>query len=497
MIGIYIDLPTSELRKRAKYTFQTLFSMTDFLPRYIRKLDSINNDDVLVFYSDNSTGSIDSTAKVIRIPFLAPPTYKENSRDVLINPTNSILWKGRNLPFLYSRLDISLERNFLKYEDSKPAVVAENKEVQFGFDIIMSGFYFLACQEEFIIEKRDPRGRFLASYSSRDKQDIKKPILNYYADILSEVIKSIYSEQDSVGTEFNNQRDLVVNLSHDVDNIYKSNFYNILGKSYRAMRGIISGDPSRSLQELRSIRDAYFERGNSYRNFNKYMQLEGDHGFRSSFYFLGGRRLGRYGTRYKIKDEKGIIKRLDKNGWEVGSHYSYYSMNNVSKISKERAELEETLEKEIYGGRSHYLNFEAPKSWKLLEEAGYKYDSSLGYPNTVGFRAGIAYPFRPYDLANEQIMDIVEIPLIIMDKALLNENGQNEEQCWLQVKEIVEEVRNVDGVLTILWHQSVLDEKDFPILSELYPRLLNYLDQINATVKTNREIAQLKKISPK
>ena len=50
--------------------------------------------------------------------------------------------------------------------------------------------------------------------------------------------------------------------------------------------------------------------------------------------------------------------------------------------------------------------------------SGFAYDSSLGFGGAPGFRAGIAHPFRPWDFEHDRPLDLVEIPLAVMDVTL-------------------------------------------------------------------------------
>jgi len=82
--------------------------------------------------------------------------------------------------------------------------------------------------------------------------------------------------------------------------------------------------------------------------------------------------------------------------------------------------LEKVLGKKIVGYRNHYLKFKVPETWGLPKEAGFKYDTTLGYADCVGFRNGMCHPFKPFDLNINSYINILEIPLIIMDRTLFD-----------------------------------------------------------------------------
>ena len=53
-----------------------------------------------------------------------------------------------------------------------------------------------------------------------------------------------------------------------------------------------------------------------------------------------------------------------------------------------------------------------------LDQLGFAYDSSQGYADGPGMRAGLSLPYRPYDLAADRPLDMLELPLVVMDATL-------------------------------------------------------------------------------
>ena len=46
--------------------------------------------------------------------------------------------------------------------------------------------------------------------------------------------------------------------------------------------------------------------------------------------------------------------------------------------------------------------FDIKNSWNILEKNKIKYDLSLGFPEVIGFRCGICYPFKVFDLKRKK-----------------------------------------------------------------------------------------------
>jgi len=334
-------------------------------------------------------------------------------------------------------------------------------------DIISKAFYLISCQEEYESSK-DCKGRFLASYSNND---FRKPLVNYYALRLKLALEQAANKKGI--TLKKRDRSFTVVLSHDVDNITDKNSYVFLHRSLECVKLFMKGKIKESLQKSLHAVKQLFNDYNPYWCFEEYMQIEESYGFRSSFYFINGDK-GRYGARYELDRVQNIIEKLDKLGWEVGLHTNYFSYKNARKIRNEKETIEKILGKEVLGCRNHYLRFEVPKTWRTIKEAGLKYDTTLGYADSIGFRGGIAYPFYPYDLKEEEIIDILEIPMVIMDGSALSSEGDIK-QCWGKIQAILDVVREVNGTIAINFHQRVLYNEEFPGWKDIYINILDYI----------------------
>ena len=123
--------------------------------------------------------------------------------------------------------------------------------------------------------------------------------------------------------------------------------------------------------------------------FEEWMQLEEELGVRSTWFFLPEEgkagesapaiRAGYYDL------NPGLIKTLTDGGWEVGVH----GLDNWRDAGAAREELLRVsgLTGAEAGTRVHWLLFNKD-TWKILDEAGYAYDSTIGYNDDVGVRAG-------------------------------------------------------------------------------------------------------------
>lgn len=84
-------------------------------------------------------------------------------------------------------------------------------------------------------------------------------------------------------------------------------------------------------------------------------------------------------------------------------------------LQLEKNRLEEIIGRDVLGCRQHLLRFEVPTTWRIQEKAGFVYDTTLSFADHDGFRCGICLPSEPYDLVENRILSLWEIPLTVMD----------------------------------------------------------------------------------
>jgi hypothetical protein len=189
-------------------------------------------------------------------------------------------------------------------------------------------------------------------------------------------------------------------------------------------------------------------------SFENYLRIE--KGLKSTYFFIPFK--GRPGdkvtmpkpsfraTRYDIKDVQDWAKLLLKEGYEVGVH-GIDSWHDQEKGRLELNEIAKTIGVKVTGIRMHWLCFDS-NSPKMLEEAGFEYDSTFGYNDAVGFRAGTSQAFR--FLGTNRIL---ELPLHIQDIALFTYLHMSDKEAGNRCRMIMNHVLTNGGILTILWHE--------------------------------------------
>jgi hypothetical protein len=172
---------------------------------------------------------------------------------------------------------------------------------------------------------------------------------------------------------------------------------------------------------------------------------------------------------------RAVVDWLHEIGGECGVQPGYNTYRSPEKLRREIVILRDVLGEHPFGGRQHYLRW-CPDTWIDWENCGLAYDSSVGFAEQTGFRAGTCVPYRPWLFPLNRQADLLEIPLIVMDRTLLEYMKLTKDQAIGDVKKLTARCRSVGGVFTILWHNDAFLD---PFYRNVYLGLLEILQGIN------------------
>jgi len=217
--------------------------------------------------------------------------------------------------------------------------------------------------------------------------------------------------------------------------------------------------------------------------FKEILRIEKEYDAKSSFYFQAFR-SDDLDFNYVLEDvvkELGIIA---DSGCEIGLHGSYDAYDDIDKLRSEKRRIERVIGRKVTGYRNHYLRFKVPTTWRMLSEAGFKYDTTMGYAENMGFRNGMCHPFMPFDLEKNQVIDIVELPLAIMDGTLDSYLKLDVQKAWDAIRPIIDTCKQNKGVFTVLWHNHYFRGQ----WKDLYEKILSYCGENNAWLTNSEQI---------
>ena len=321
-------------------------------------------------------------------------------------------------------------------------------------------------KEEYSPQQLDLHGRF--PYAHCTHRNILEPTV------------SKYLMDNGLDVEYPGDKQFAVCLTHDVDEIYPSLNHTLLS-SLTCLKGLnFRGFKKQVSWKLHGKEES------PYRNFEEIMDLEEEYGACSSFYFLATNSdITRF--RYNIEDLESELGQITDREWEVGLHGGYYAYNNLEEILREKNRLEKVLGKKVIGYRNHFLRFQVPDTWEKLATAGFGYDTTLGYSDMVGFRNGMCHPYLPYNLHTDREVNILEIPMAIMDDTLF-ESAPSYEKAWMLAKRLIDTVALYHGVICLNWHSESFNCPFKKMREIMYNDILEYCSSKNAWMTSGEKI---------
>lgn len=362
--------------------------------------------------------------------------------------------------------------------DTEPVwYINENKTLMPAWNLFQNLFSLLTLKEEISSEKRDSHDRFIAEFSPRlEKNLLEVPVFNEACALL--VAAAIGLETVNTPNFYldNVIKKPFVVYSHDNDIILGNDKWTQMVRLYRFLKPVAH----LKLPEFSNLKyfivNASHPKAYYYNNILGMIDLERMHNSTSSFYFINGS-FGRFGARSRLDIIPEIYNRIPE-GWNVGMHYNYNTLLNKDLFYKQKSQLEKILGKNIVCGRAHYLRFNPEHSFQFLDDMGMKYDESVGYPDKIGYRCGIAGPFNPYDPQNNKKLDITEMPLTIMDSTLIEQYHDDPIKAF---QKLLLHLDKIGGAVSILFHPGMFYNPEFPEAIKVYLNLQEAMYEMGAT----------------
>jgi peptidoglycan/xylan/chitin deacetylase (PgdA/CDA1 family) len=324
-------------------------------------------------------------------------------------------------------------------------VVSAPGEFRCTEDLPASAVLVLSRYEEIAATRKDEHGRFRSadSIAARDGY-LDRPIVDEWGLALEQAIAALEPG-------FRAERHLRVKVSHDVD---------LIGIPFRlrepAVQMIKRRNPGVALRDLLSGFTGVAP-GSLGQVIEICEQVQA-RGLRPALYWKASARTA-HDSGYNIADPR-VARVMDwaaAHGAEMGAHPGYDTFANPEELTAEVERIRKAIGEREIGGRQHYLRW-SPETWRHWEQCGLAYDSTLGYADRAGFRAGTCWPYRPWLWNENRRAELLEIPLVVMDQTLISPvyMGLSPDESVAIVRDLLRKCANVGGVFTLLWHNNCL-----------------------------------------
>ena len=191
-------------------------------------------------------------------------------------------------------------------------------------------------------------------------------------------------------------------------------------------------------------------------------EMERAAGLRGTFHFYGGPAgFARRSPRRILVDPaydvaspylRNEIKTLRDGGWQVGLHQSFDAWSAAAPMEVERRRIEGVADAPVTHCRQHWLHFSWEATWRAQQAAGLALDSTLGFNDRPGFRAGHALRLHPWDVSAQAPMHLEAVPMVFMDSHFHDYAQLAAVDVGAAMKHWIDEVRVVGGEASVNWH---------------------------------------------
>ena len=247
-----------------------------------------------------------------------------------------------------------------------------------------------------------------------------------------------------------------VYITHDIDVLEKKIPTRLKGTFIEVLNFFRFGF---QLNYLKKALNYLFSNQNYFDSYIELIQFEKEKNLKPIYFLNSGRHFNNFKSIFveptynldEILTSK-LVNLLKKNNFDIGLHPSYFSWNNFKIILSQKSRIEKKFNIKITQSRQHWLRFSIFKTFSNIEKAGILFDFSYGFNDKYGFRNGSCLKIIPWNFNNKSLSKIKSIPLVIMDSQLFHYNNLNFNSRKKIIDRIINEIINVGGEASILWH---------------------------------------------
>ncbi len=211
--------------------------------------------------------------------------------------------------------------------------------------------------------------------------------------------------------------------------------------------------------------------------------LDAERGLVATWFILCGTpnsgtvRRGDLTYRPESRATREIIEKVASAGHEIALHGSFETFERDGAFNEQRDRLARIAGRPVAGVRQHFLRIRPGRTELAMHAAGFRYDSTVGYADRNGFRAGVADVLPVWEPAIERASGFLEMPFCFMDRALSKYRGEEDPAAWTaDALTLAATCRDLGGLWVGIWHPNVtLAALGYPLAIEAYAALVDGL----------------------
>ena len=357
------------------------------------------------------------------------------------------------------------------YEGTAALFPVHNQSSDFPFDLFAAAFFCLSRYEEYLPHITDVHGRFPVSESVAFREGfLQTAVVDRWAMMLADKLKSRYQSMTLPTRQFD------VEDTVDIDSAY---CYKHKGL-FRTLSGIGRDFVSATNRgEIRKrLRVIFGKEQDPFDTFDYILDVHSRYpSMRLKFFPL----MADYNVfdkpiSYQNNEFRQLLQHLCDYA-KMGLHASYASTDDPKLVETESDRLASLLHRKTVRNRYHFLRLSLPKSYDALIDNEILHDYTMGYAEQPGFRAGTGSPYPFFDLESDCETPLTIHPFAAMDSTFYYYQKLSPEAAQKVYFKLIDELKSVGGVLSLLWHnQSLCEDFGWQGWRAVYENVLAYAD---------------------
>ena len=314
-----------------------------------------------------------------------------------------------------------------------PAFFATDKSSALPFDFFAAAFYLMSRYEEYQPFVADELGRFTSSQSMASKHDfLHLPLVDMWFERFISIWDAFFDTkhlQDSVSSVSlvvdvpqlfaYKQKSIIRSFAEGVQDFFRLRFASVFDRIM-----VVLGVREEPLSNVNHWIEVLMQKINSMHFFVLFTKL-GVHD-RSLSVFDG-------------KHQQEIKSISDYAPTAILA--SFESSINRDSLEADISRFTDLIHRPITSIRQHKLVLKFPYTYRLFSSLGIKKDYSMQYADSSGFRASTAFPFRYYDLGDEQQTPLTIHPVCLSEAHIRKQRfSRKMRQLFLSYQERLEKL---------------------------------------------------------
>ena len=343
-----------------------------------------------------------------------------------------------------------IEFSISNWKEAVPCFFSAGKKSAIPYDIFSASFYLISRYEEYLPHVQDVHERFSVEESLAYQHGfLKKPLIDIWAFQLLEALKEKFPSHEFTPRKFNYISTFDVNQAY----IYRARGV------VRSIGGFVSDFFTFELSAfIERILVLLKIKKDPYDTYDEIVRLKKVYDVPTVLFFLIAN-ASTFDTNISItKDKYRLLIKSMSDYVKIGLNASYLTMRKETFLKREMKKMESIINTPVSRTRQHMLRNYLPETYQNLIDLEVEEDYTMGYTDSVGFRASTCTPFYFYDLDFEIQTPLKVVPFAVNDYTLNEVMSLTPRQGLIQLKELFEEVKKVNGTFVTLFHNELLSD---------------------------------------